>query len=106
VPVVTKFKLFKKRKAAVVATNNTQENNVQEAPPTNRPDISHIVLAGRAYSRDEEKQILNTFGRHSSTDYRVNPSFVPFESKEDVQDADRRVADLLKEIFSLHLPKV
>ncbi len=49
---------------------------------------------------------MNTFTRNSTSDYRLHPSIVPFESKEDVQDADRRVADLLKEIFSLHLPKV
>ncbi len=49
---------------------------------------------------------MNTFARNSTSDYRLHPSIVPFESKEDVQDADRRVADILKEIFSLHLPKV
>ena len=38
--------------------------------------------------------------------YKVSPSMVPFESANDVKDADRRVADRLKEIFAAHLPKV
>ena len=37
---------------------------------------------------------------------RVTSSMTPFEGKEDVQVADRRVADLLKEMFRHHLPKV
>ena len=31
---------------------------------------------------------------------------MPFEGAEDIKDADRRVADLLKEMFSQHLPRV
>lgn len=36
----------------------------------------------------------------------MTSSMTPFEGKEDVQVADRRVADLLKEMFRHHLPKV
>jgi len=66
VPVQSKIKLFKKRKVTV-----------EEAAPS-RPDITHIIVAGRAYSKDEEKQIGASFARNGCTSYKVNPTLVPF----------------------------
>ena len=40
------------------------------------------------------------------TKYQVASDMVPFEGKDDVKLADRRVAELLKEIFRPYLPKV
>ena len=40
------------------------------------------------------------------TKYRVAADMAPFEGKDDVSFADRRSADLLKEMFRQHLPKM
>ena len=63
-------------------------------------------MAGRAFSRDEEKQIQDQFTRNGTNTYKVSSNFVPFEGKADLQDADRFVSDLLKDIFQRHLPRV
>lgn len=96
VPVVNKFKLYKRRKTSLV----------DDGMPARSDTASHIVMAGRAYSRDEEKQITDTFTRHGGSSYRGSSTFVPFEGRDDIQDADRRVADLLKGMFTHHLPRV
>ena len=97
VPVVSKFKLSKQSKR-----NKTGK---EEEVVTSRPSCSHIVIAGRAYSRDEEREIMKHFNEHGSKSYGVSSSFVPFEGRDDIQDADRRVADLLKSMFTSYLPK-
>ena len=108
------MRLHKKRKVNADA----DASGYQLAMATShRPDISHIVLASRAYSKDEEKQINRMFARLSSgqtvngivggdivTKYEVAADMTPFEGKDDVSLADRRSADLLKEIFRQHLP--
>ena len=77
--------------------------------------VSHIVLASRAYSRDEEKKMSQAFARLASgqtakddkvlSKYRVAESMVPFEGRDDVKRADKVVSEKLKEIFKPHLPK-
>jgi len=64
------------------------------------------VMAARAYSKDEEKQFNDLFGRYGTQRYRVAQSMTPFEGRDDLKDADRRVADLLKEMFRHHMPKL
>lgn len=93
VPVTSKIKLNKKRHAQAV------EDAV-------RQETSHIVLAARAYSREEERQISQTLAKNGSVEYGVDSSMVPFEGRNDIQLADKRVADMLKEMFRQHLPKV
>lgn len=41
-------------------------------------------MAGRAYSRDEEKVIEKSFAEHGSKSYGVSSSFVPFEGRDDI----------------------
>ena len=56
------MRLHKKRKVNADADGA----GYQQAMTVNHPDISHIVLASRAYSKDEEKQINRMFTRLSS----------------------------------------
>ena len=71
-----------------------------------RPDITHIVMAARAYSKDEEKQINNMFAKAGNASYRVTtPSMTPFEGKDDIKNADIRVAEHLKDLFKYDLPE-
>ena len=74
VPVVNKFKLYKRRKI-----NLADENAI-----VGSETASHIVLAGRAYNRDEEKQIADKFSKHGNSTYRASASFVPFEGRDDI----------------------
>ena len=83
--------------------------------------VSHIVLASRAYSRDEERKMNQTFARLASSGgsggsaesgtaapvskYRVAHSMVPFGGRDEVKRADKVVAEKLKEIFQPYLPK-
>ena len=62
-------------------------------------------MASRGYSRDEERNIEKMFARDGMKGWSVDASMVPFEGKNDIRDADRRVADILKELFRHHLPK-
>ena len=71
-PVVSKFKLLKRRKTSLADEEK------------GKPETSHIVMAGRAYSKDEEKQIGDLFGKYGTTNYKVNPNFLPFEGKADL----------------------
>ena len=61
------------------------------------------MLASRAYSRDEEKKMNQTFARLASggpvSKYRVAQSMVPFGGRDEVKRADKVVAEKLKEIF-------
>ena len=70
-----------------------------------KPDVTHIVMASRGYSRDEERNIEKMFARDGMKGWSVDASMVQFEGKADIRDADRRVAEKLKELFSHHLPK-
>ena len=107
-PVYNKLKLIKKRKvSAVVPDDHPSSSAAAAAGMMNqtKPDITHIVMASRGYSKDEERQLGKMFGRAGMRGYSLEPSIVPFEGKEDVLDADKRVADILKELFRHHLPK-
>ena len=48
-PITSRVKLNKKRKMSAAF------DEAGGAVPANRPDITHIVMAARAYSKDEEK---------------------------------------------------
>ena len=72
VPVVSKFKLLKRRKTSLADEEK------------GKPETSHIVMAGRAYSKDEEKQIGALFAKYGTTNYKVSPDFLPFEGKSDL----------------------
>ena len=50
VPITSKLKLNKKRKASAVGGDD-------QMPAKSKSDISHIVMASRAYSKDESKVI-------------------------------------------------
>jgi len=99
-PIVSKLKLNKKRKVI-----NHQELD-QATIAAIKPEISHIVMASRAYSKDEAKSLHKMFSAQGDQLYRVASSMAPFEGKDDVKNADRSVADVLKEMFRHYLPKV
>lgn len=99
-PIVSKLKLNKKRKATAV---QSQPDDQQAAAA--RPDVSHIVLAGRGYSRDEERALNAQLARHGTKDLKVSSRLVAFADKEDLKGADLRATDILKEMFKQHLPK-
>ena len=63
-------------------------------------------MAARAYSKDKEKDFNEKLIKSGNVRYRVAQSMTPFEGKDDTRMADRRVADLLKEMFRHHLPKM
>ena len=63
-------------------------------------------MAARAYSKDEEKDFNEKLIKSGNVRYRVAQSMTPFEGKDDTRMADRRVADILKEMFRHHLPKL
>ena len=96
VPVTSKIKLNKRRKYSAVYENE----------PVNRNENSYIVLAARAYSKDEQDQFNKLLHSYGNKKYRVSDKITPFASKDELTRADKGVADLLKEMFRHHLPKV
>lgn len=46
------------------------------------------------------------FVAQGDNQYKMLGSIAAFKSKDDVQETDRKVADVLKEMFRHHLPKV
>ena len=71
--------------------------------PSRDSEASHIVIAARAYSKGEEKQINESFTKQGHANYRVSPSMALFDS---VKEADLDACELLKEMFADHLPKM
>ena len=67
--------------------------------------VTHIVLASRAYSKEEGKGMHAVLNEKGSMTYRLAGSCVAFDNKDDVTQMERRVADLLKETFKHRLPK-
>lgn len=97
VPITSRIKLNKTRKTNV---------NAGEAEQQTKNEISHIVMASRAYSTDETRELGRMFLAQGDNQYKMLGSIAAFKSKDDVQETDRKVADVLKEMFRHHLPKV
>lgn len=62
------------------------------------------MIAPRAYSREEEKNVTNSIKVNGNRSIKLASDAIKFESKESVTTVEREAAPQLKSLFKVELP--
>ena len=61
--------------------------------------MQNIVIAPRAYSKDDARQINSNFSLVGNKAQTLSKNFIVFDSKQEVVDSEKKVAAELKSLF-------